>query len=824
MAGLALGSLVLLVIWNGLDPSPPAWDEAQHLLMAQAFGDHLRQFRWDPEWWGSFWHLSQRYPPLTYWLGLLFSPWRIFGRAEGQLINLVLLGIGAAVTQRIGALSRGSLVGWLGAGLILLYPSITGLAHVYMTDLPLVVAVAVGFWGALRYWQQPGWISGIGLGIAIGLVMLTKWNGILFLVWPLALIGARILIRRQWHQILHLLVMIGITMGICWGWYGANWVFVISNGLNYTATTHYYVECPAGSWCWWTIYLRLLPEQMSPILCGLPLLILIPRSIGADLKASRSKFQYGLSRFGGGSEAWLISTYLVGYLIYTLIGIKTVRFTMPVLPLLAVISAIGIGRLQQRWPWGQRSLRVGMILIGILALFWSGQPLTPGVTALARSFDGDQPQAELIRWLHTQADPQDPQRTLMGVLPNTELISSETLSYLARLEHLPLSFAPLGQSEWPDLETSLVDQHLNSDGDWGVIGPYGPSKEAILEILQTSPDWQAKEPIQVNPVGELQTFVPSQDRVRTQVLSQDQSKDPQLLQVRSLRACEISQAQCLSEDPQIAAWEMTWRGAVGDLSQTAVWVDWVQDEQVIGSREFAVGEGHLRRDRDDPVWVTHRFSWRSAQPLNPGDYQLKIRWQTAPETTTAQLKIIPVKIESIRSLNLPADPLRQTAEAMAVGDLDQLSKYLNVWTTLRHDPGVIDPDLDLQRRLLKGRLQQTQALEDQLLIYYQLGLIAVTQLRAKEAQTYFEILTQLQPENYWNRGYVAFLRLLFTHDLTNLQEEIQAVLYPFYSDQSLCQPAEDGSQTDICRLLEEWDLLPSQNSSSRQEPQASALP
>lgn len=829
MAGIAFCSLVMLVIWNGLDPSPPAWDEAQHLLMAQTFGEHLRHFDGDPQWWGTFWHLSQRYPPLTYGLGLFLSPWRIFGRSEGQLINLLLLGILTGATYRIGALGWDKWVGGLGAGLIWLYPSITGLAHVYMTDLPLVVTVALGGWAALRYGLKPSWIGATGLGIAIGLVMLTKWNGLLFLVWPLALIGGRIVILRRWHQILHLLLALGITIGICWGWYGANWVFVITNGLNYSATTHYYVECPAGSLCWWTIYLRLLPDQMSPVLCGLPLLILIP---GIEDKAEvethlgilskiRSIVNTIINTIVNKPEFWLISTYLVGYLIYTLIGIKTIRFTMPLLPLLAVISAVGIARLSQRWVDHSRGLSWGMALVGSCALFWSGQPLAPGVTGLAQSIfpadSNDAPQTQLIRWLETQAEPNDPQRTLVGVLPNTELISSETLSYLAKLTKLPLDFVPLGQSEWPELEIPLVDRYLNRDGDWGVIGPYGPAKETILEILQTDPNWRAHPPLQVGSIDTLQTFDPDRPPIQIQATSSDSSEEIQVIEARSLRSCEIQSQPCSNTDPQIAAWEITWTGAVADLARTAVWIDLIQADQVIATGEFSVGDRRLRRDLQAPVRVKHRFSLPSDPPISPGSYQLSIHWQPDPHSSDllgANHIQIPVQIDSPQSLTVPEDPLQLTAQAMAIGDLDHLSKYLNVWTTLRYDPTMVDPDLDLQRRLLRGRLQQAQEhhrLEDQRLLRYQLGLIEVVQLRAKQAQDQFEILTQLDPDNDWNRAYVAFLRIFFTHDLTSLEQEIRAILYVLYTDQALCRPAEDESQTDICRFLEDWELLPKSN-------------
>jgi 4-amino-4-deoxy-L-arabinose transferase-like glycosyltransferase len=101
-AGLGMVALLLLLVWNWSDPLPPAWDEAQHLLQAQAFGDHLSRFRWEGLWWQQFLHLNQRYPPLAYWLGIPLAALHPFGRADGQLLNLVLLGILTLATQRLG--------------------------------------------------------------------------------------------------------------------------------------------------------------------------------------------------------------------------------------------------------------------------------------------------------------------------------------------------------------------------------------------------------------------------------------------------------------------------------------------------------------------------------------------------------------------------------------------------------------------------------------------------------------------------------------------------------------------------------------------------
>ncbi|MFS8805886.1 hypothetical protein NW837_00285, partial [Synechococcus sp. R6-10] len=173
-AGLGMVALLLLVIWNWTDPLPPAWDEAQHLLQAQAFGLHLGRFRWDGLWGQQFLHLNQRYPPLAYWLGIPLAALHPFSRADGQLLNLGLLGVLVLATQRLGQrVYRSGEVGWLAAALVLLYPGITALAHVYMLELPLVVAVTLAFWALWAYGEKPSWWGAVGVGAGVAAVLLT---------------------------------------------------------------------------------------------------------------------------------------------------------------------------------------------------------------------------------------------------------------------------------------------------------------------------------------------------------------------------------------------------------------------------------------------------------------------------------------------------------------------------------------------------------------------------------------------------------------------------------------------------------------------------
>ncbi|PIK85383.1 hypothetical protein SYN63AY4M2_02325 [Synechococcus sp. 63AY4M2] len=767
-AGLGMVALLLLLVWNWSDPLPPAWDEAQHLLQAQAFGDHLSRFRWEGLWWQQFLHLNQRYPPLAYWLGIPLAALHPFGRADGQLLNLVLLGILTLATQRLGWRAyRSWEVGWLAAVLVLLYPGITALAHVYMLELPLLVAVTLAFWALWAYAEEPSWR---------GAVLLTKWTGVLFLLPPL--LAVPLGVRIPWPlRLAHLALGMGVTLLLCWPWYGANWLFVLSNGWAYADTAHYYVTCAAGSLCWWTAYLRWLPLQMGPWLCPLPLL---------SLWGSPSR-----------REALLWGLYGGGYLLYTLVAIKDVRFTLPLLPLLAILSAGGLAKLWRYLGerWGERALRrgVGMSLaLGALALLNLGQPLAPGVAPLWKGiqmrWQGQHPQQELTRWIGSRVQPG--LTATLGVLPNTELISSETLSYLAALQRWPITFRGAGQTPWPEVELALLDGFVDAPGEQGIVGPYGPAKEQIRQLLDKSPDWQ-QEHFDLPAVGRLSTYFPSKPRVVLQELP------------AAAEAVELLELQVLPEEG-IPAWHLRWQGPAQDLAQTLVWARLEDPQgQVLAKRAWVVGQNRLLPYAAGSWQVEEILAWPE---LATKEGILHLEWQP-PQ---GRRRSFSQPWEGSRSgkggsLISPGDPLfllQQAARAAAIGDLEALSLYLNAWTTLQYPTFLTDPDRVLIRQLLEGEEQWAAAQswrERQIQSHYELALLEVALLRPQAAQRHFQRIVELDPEDNWARAYLAFLRVFFTHDfrsLQGLQQELAAAIYP------LCQKANpDWDLSWLCAAL-----------------------
>jgi 4-amino-4-deoxy-L-arabinose transferase-like glycosyltransferase len=352
---------LLLWVWNFTDARPPIWDQAGHLVTSWQHWKHLQQFAPTSLWWDSFFKLSDRYPPLVYWLA---APcFQVFGFSQltALIIPAAFLGLlalaTAGLTQTLLVQKEARWVGALAAGLVTFYPIHLEQAHQFVLDLPMATAILWGFWGCARYWRQPSWLTSLWIGSCLGLVGLTKWSGILFFVGPLLALFIYQLRQKEWRCLFHAALVLASALAIMAPWYTVNWLFVISNGLKYARDAQYYpvVAGSPGSWEWWTFYLRILPFQMSWGLVGLPLLCVACWS--------------GFPKFLRQKEAVVLLLFVFGcgYLIVTLISLKDPRFSMPLLPLLAILSAIGLAQLPRAWASG------AFVLLGALtlSLFWN---------------------------------------------------------------------------------------------------------------------------------------------------------------------------------------------------------------------------------------------------------------------------------------------------------------------------------------------------------------------------------------------------------------------------------------------------------------------
>jgi hypothetical protein len=424
---------------------------------------------------------------------------------------------------------------------------------------------------------------------------------------------------------------------------------------------------------------------------------------------------------------------------------------------------------------------------------------------------GHHPTRAIQEWLHTQAQPRDWLQTTIGVIPNREVLSSETLTYLAKVQNLPLAFRPTGQSPWPELELYQLDRHLTVLGDWGKIGPYGPNKQTIVELLKQKPDWQVDPPVVIPDIDTLQLYRPSQSAVRVEPLA---IAPPAVALTRvEAVACLSGAKPCDPDRSGVPSWELEWVGSSAQLAQTTGVAELVDETGTVQFRSaFAVAQGRLRTDQPGSVQIHQILSLFPPQALPDPTDHLRLIWQAPDQPPQTEIikgidstKLNSTPRDTSISFKDPLFPIQQAAKAASEGDLEKLAAYLSVWTTLPYTNFLTDPSRSGPRRLVLAQLAAAQdSLEEQIQLHYQLGLMAAVQLEAEAAQTEFEQITQLQPNNPWGWAYLALLKLLFTHSIggmADLKQQLRYLTTP------VCTPdavAADPTLGSVCQRLQQW--------------------
>lgn len=338
-----LGYALLLggnhLLWVSLDGRPPAWDQAIHLEKALRCARLLGEGKW-----GEILTLSGYYPPLTHCAAGLFH--KLLGPS-----SLVALGFIQAVltlviftTYWIGR-RMGSLSGGLGAAILVgSYTEVFLESRAFMLDLPLtaLVGLTVLFLLGSEGFIHRGW--SLAAGLIGGLGLLAKWTFPFFLV-PVVF-SVWIQARRRYEsrkRIWHGLLALAVAGVVSLPWYIKH--LLLPASLLKAAYAGGAAEGDPGmaSVAAWGYYFLGMIYQLGPPFAGLLLLGLV------------------LARAWRISGVGLLLTWFLSpLLLLTLLQNKDYRFTLPLLPAVALLSVAWLQRLRPR-------LATGAVL-GILAL------------------------------------------------------------------------------------------------------------------------------------------------------------------------------------------------------------------------------------------------------------------------------------------------------------------------------------------------------------------------------------------------------------------------------------------------------------------------
>ncbi len=506
VGGLFVALLLLNVaahaFWLWRDSRPPTFDSAGHALATLHVarlplgepGELLRGVA----------HVGP-YPPWVYIVNSLPARW-LQANDGGRLFdailagNLVFLATLYLATFEIGRRFGGRWVGLAAAALVSFYPMVAGSSRSYLLDMPLAAMTALAAWALLATeCFSRRWPSAL-LGLSLGLGLLTKWTFVVFLAFPLLLIVWRALWpppsaepaqRARRLQNMVLAALIGCAVGL--PWYVAN--FAMLRGFVGTASNLYGTlegDPSWQSWAAWRYYaLRLLDQQLL-----LPYALLALAGSLLVLRFHRARWQTWL----------LLSWVVVPYIAFSISLNKNPRYTLPSLPALAILTALGWSHLATRRPRWRRALAAFAAVIALYALLqFTGQTVglgpAPPATVLPLRIGGEVAGVPLViysEWVHTGLRPSPegwqidavlddlmehfraigdtaapPQATLL-VVPNTTYFEPEAFRYTVEARQLPVEIRHVTGAKAVDAEAEIAhaDYFLIKEGyqgrDWSV--------------------------------------------------------------------------------------------------------------------------------------------------------------------------------------------------------------------------------------------------------------------------------------------------------------------------------------------------------------------
>jgi hypothetical protein len=484
---LSLFLWIVHALWLTCDSRPPVWDMAMHQSYALNY--------WPGGYSGlSPWRWSGNYPPFVHLVIALFYAVFHPGPRVAVLANvpatlLLLWGVYELAAELAGR----EAARWA-CFLTVFTPYVMWMSRETILDYWLSAWVVVSLVALRRTHGFQERIPSLILGLTLACGLLTKWLFAGFLIFPMLYICVRHQVGRDRVRIINLMDTLLVTGVLAGVWYLPNIPFLTSYFMENAAIGAREGEPPVLSFQSLIYYLRLLEgyQLFAPLF-----LLLVVSSVVVGKKRLLNDAQFLVVAIAG---SWLAMT---------LLRTKDPRFTMPLLGLLAIVSAAWIQSLRRAW--------MARVLKGVLVIFLFFQAYVinfgvswlPAQIVLLRGYQGslrwdwnlylqhyfhilgapareDWKQVEIIHRLAKDSADSGLSRTL-ALIPDRPRFNAANFHLYSRLLKIPLRVDHPQTAAGGIRSFDGFDYVLMTEGDQGMSWTTIAS-QALNQIVVDAPD------------------------------------------------------------------------------------------------------------------------------------------------------------------------------------------------------------------------------------------------------------------------------------------------------------------------------------------------
>ncbi|MBN3963386.1 glycosyltransferase family 39 protein [Nostoc sp. NMS8] len=740
--------------WFFLDESIPAYDQSAHLTVALYHYKVFQNFNiFSGDWWLSLWQLTPSYrAPFVYICTVPFL--MLFGRGSDQasLVNLLYTAMIILSVYHLGNfLFKNRKTSITASIFCLLFPILGIMRTDYLIDYGLTAIVILTF-TVLTIWKDsyirfPSWSLTIVLGIGIGLIMLAKPTGIIFILVPSIWTLISFIRKRKLTKLIQTCLSLMIAWLICHFWYGVNWLTIITSALNANKVGKGEGDPSATTIAGWLYYPQMIPESV-----GLPILSV---SIGI-LLVYLIKYRFNTDLISGNlhksARIWLLVTLLSSYIICTLGTNKDIRFILPCFPIISLIFADLFNLIENIYF---DILRLIAIVLSGIILLNNLFPLPLIQTWGGKHLPNDDARKYPLDKLINKINETDVYlRSNLGIIPvSAPQINEFTLDYFGTLADFRVYGRKL-TTNLSRLEQDLqyFSWYVTRENEPNEPGESGETKQKLKSLVESSTDLKLQGDWILPGRDKLRLYHRKNPYVVVQKISNTESGI-------NLEKVEISQQVILDKNNPVT-YQIT--GSWDDLQNGLLLLKW-QNDQSYWYHDHAIGLGNLycgiKCHPEGSFRVKEDLATFIPKTLPLGKYQLSALYLDRRNNKITSLNIpdITVNVTNVGTVEKspPLDLVTrssQLAQELQQGKLDNLFVQISNFNQY-------DPTQDYLKQIEFAGNYHLQKEPNNLNWRYTLVLSQLLRRQVPELIQNLIELTKYDAENPYTYLYLAFVYL-----------------------------------------------------------------